>query len=335
MNILPVGKITLANLPTKIEKLAKTSKKYGKNVFIKRDDQTGTEFSGNKIRKLEYAIAEAKRQGCTTLVTCGGIQSNHCRATAAAAITQGMDCVLVLAADEKTPADGNLLLDYLFGADVRFVSSKQYAERDTIMHTICDELAAAGKKGYIIPMGASNGIGTFGYYEALHEITAQEQELGIIFDTIVCTVGSGGTYAGLCLSNKENGCGKTIAGITISESADFFVNEITAISKEFYAYWGKTASLLPSDIYIIDGYAGKGYAVSSGYELEFIRSFAAEEAVVLDPVYTGKAMYGLCRELEKGSRFAQAQNILFIHTGGLFGLFPKSGEFTGILPFSC
>ncbi len=331
MKDLPVEKVYLANLPTKIQKLINTSLKCGTDIFIKRDDQTGTELSGNKIRKLEYAIAEAKKNNCTTLITCGGIQSNHCRATAAAAVKQGMDCILVLAADEKVPPNGNLLMDYLFGADVRFVSSEEYANRDAIMQNICEELSAQRKKGYIIPMGASNGIGTFGYYNAMNEIIEQEKQLGISFDSIVCTVGSGGTYAGLCLSNKENGYGKKIIGISISESADFFVNQVIEISKEFYCYFGRNDALTADDICIIEGYAGKGYALSSPHELEFIKNFARQEAIILDPVYTGKAMYGLSREIAKGTHFNEEENILFIHTGGLFGLFPKSGEFAQIL----
>jgi len=335
MDFCPVKKIALANIPTKIERLAKTSAKYRKNIFIKRDDQTGTELSGNKVRKLEYAIAEAAAQGCDTIVTCGGLQSNHCRATAAAAAMQGMQCILVLAA-ETPPAvpDGNLLLDYLFGAQVRFITPAAFeSERQAVMDSILQELAQKGHKGYIIPLGASNGIGTFGYFEALNEITMQEQNMHTVFDTIVCTVGSGGTYAGLCLSNKINHYGKHIIGISISQPAEVFRKEIIAISKEFYAYRREHDALEPQDIHIIDGYAGKGYALNTETELAFIRQFACDEAIVLDPVYTGKALYGLCTELSKGTNplLAAANDILFIHTGGLFGLFPKCKEFKTVL----
>jgi len=328
--IKQIQKITLANLPTNIEKLKKISAQYGKNIFIKRDDQTGTELSGNKIRKLEYAIAEALSQGCDTLITCGGIQSNHCRATAAAAIKQGLQCIILLASDTEQPEnDGNLLLDQLFGAEIRFITPERFtAERQTVMEHIVEELAAKNRKGYIIPMGASNGIGTFGYYAALNEIVLQEVSLQTVFDTIICTVGSGGTYAGLCTSNKINKYGKKIIGFNISETANYFVNEIIAISKEFYRYRHEDNALTPEDICIIDGYAGRGYALNTAEELNFIRRIAAAEAVVFDPVYTGKAFYGLCSELEKNSSVvANSQNILFIHTGGLFGLFPKRAEF--------
>ena len=329
-----IKKIELANLPTKIEKLCGTSARYGKNVFIKRDDQSGSEFSGNKIRKLEYAVAEAKETGCDTLITCGGIQSNHCRATAAAAVNLGLRCIVLLASETDNPTpDGNLLLDRLLGAEIRFISPDEYAaNRDTVMESMVKELAAKGQKGYIIPMGASNGIGPFGYFDALDEIVAQERVMNVRFDTIVCTVGSGGTYAGLCLSNKINRYGKKIIGFTISDSSDYFVNEVISISKEFYAYRQETNALDPEDICIIDGYAGRGYALNKPDELAFIRHIAATEGVILDPVYTGKAFYGLCSELAKHSpQFAHSKNILFIHTGGLFGLFPKRDEFAAVM----
>lgn len=331
--ISKIKKIELANLPTKIEKLTKISEQYGKNIFIKRDDQTGSELSGNKIRKLEYAIAEAKSTNCDTLITCGGLQSNHCRATAAAAVKLGMHCIILLASDtDEPPFDGNLLLDRLLGAEIRFISPEGYAaKRRIVMENILKELADKGRKGYIIPMGASNGIGSFGYFDALNEIIVQEKAMNINFDTVVCTVGSGGTYAGLCLSNKINKYGKKIIGFTISETAQYFVEEIIAISKEFYLYLNEENALTPQDICIIDGYAGRGYALNKPDELAFIRRIAATEGVVFDPVYTGKAFYGLCSELEKKSpQFTCSQNILFIHTGGLLGLFPKREEFADL-----
>ena len=335
MDFCPVKKISLANIPTKIERLAKTSAKYHKNIFIKRDDQTGTELSGNKVRKLEYAIAEAVAQGCVTIVTCGGLQSNHCRATAAAAAMQGMQCILLLAAETPPAiADGNLLLDHLFGAQVRFIAPTAFeTERQAAMDDIMQELAQKGHKGYSIPLGASNGIGTFGYFEAMNEITTQEKNMNTIFDTIICTVGSGGTYAGLCLSNKINHYGKRIIGISISQPAEVFKKDIIAISKEFYTYRREHNALDPQDIHIIDGYAGRGYALNTETELAFIRQFACDEAIVLDPVYTGKALYGLCTELLQGTNplLTASNNILFIHTGGLFGLFPKCKEFQAVL----
>ena len=197
-------KLNLANFPTKIEKLEKISKDSGVNIYLKRDDQTGSEISGNKIRKLEYSIYEAIENGCDTLITCGGIQSNHARATAAAGIKLGMRAILVLRSDETPELEGNYFLDKVIGADVRIISSDDYRERRAeIMKEIKAESDAEGHKAYIIPEGASNGIGSLGYYSAMEEIKEQEKELGIKFDRIVAAVGSGGTYAGLCMGNAE------------------------------------------------------------------------------------------------------------------------------------
>lgn len=327
---IKVEKISLANLPTKIEKLNYTSKKFNKNIFIKRDDQTGTELGGNKVRKLEFALAEALAQGADTIITCGGTQSNHARATAAAAAKLGLKSILILSSDEKTPIDGNYLLDMLFGAEVRFISSYDYTNNiSLIMQDTLKELSKNGHTGYIIPTGASNGIGTFGYFDAIKEISKQEELLGINFDTICCTVGSGGTYAGLCLGNKMLNLDKNIVGFNICSDREHFVSEIIEISKEFYSYLKEDNALLEEDIKIIDGNVGRGYALSTAEELEFLNSFAKNEGIVLDPVYTSKAMKGIYSELEnpKTSYLSKSNNILFIHTGGIFGLFPKKFQF--------
>ncbi|NLW41622.1 MAG: pyridoxal-phosphate dependent enzyme, partial [Tissierellia bacterium] len=182
--------IELANLPTKIEKLERFFETE-KNIYIKRDDQTGSELSGNKVRKLEFAIQEAMDLGAKTLITCGGIQSNHARATAAAAKKLGLNCILVLRSDEEYKPDGNYFLDILLGAEIRLVSSEDFSDNlANILEDIKKECDAKGENGYILPVGASNGIGTFGYVKAMEEIKSQEDEMGITFDTVVCTVGS-------------------------------------------------------------------------------------------------------------------------------------------------
>lgn len=323
------NRVLLANLPTKIEMLKKTSEKFNKKIYIKRDDQTGTELSGNKIRKLEFAIGEALSQGADTLITCGGIQSNHCRATAAAAAKLGLQCQLVLSRDEKSFYDGNYLMDLLLGAQIHYLPSKEFADNRTyFMEDLAKGLEKEGKKGYIIPVGASNGIGTFGYYQAMQEIVNQEKQIGITFDTVVCTVGSGGTYGGLCLGNKIHHLSKKIVGLNISASAEHFTNEIQGISREFYSYLDSQDSLDKEDICIVDGNVGRGYALNTPEELAFLHEFAKTEGILLDPVYTGKAMRGMYRELEDPQGVLKdSQNVLFIHTGGLYGLFPKRHQF--------
>lgn len=321
-------KLNLANFPTKIEKLEKISKESGINIYIKRDDQTGSEISGNKIRKLEYSIYEAIENGCDTLITCGGIQSNHARATAAAGIKLGMRAILVLRSDETPELEGNYFLDKVIGADVRIISSDDYRERRAeIMKEIKAESDAEGHKAYIIPEGASNGIGSLGYYSAMEEIKEQEKELGIKFDRIVAAVGSGGTYAGLCMGNTEFFNGeKKITGFNVCDDAEFFKKRSEEIIEEAQKYLDKSIIVKAEDMDIIDGYVGIGYAQSRPEELEFIQKTAKKEGVIFDPVYTGKAMYGMMNEIEKGT-FEKGENILFIHTGGLFGIFSKRDQF--------
>ena len=321
-------KLRLGNFPTRIERLEKFSTIVKEHVYIKRDDQTGTEFSGNKIRKLEYSINEAVNNDCDTLITCGGIQSNHARATAAAGIKLGLKSVLVLRSDEKPELEGNYLIDKIMGADVRIISSEDYRERrQEIMENILKELEAKGRKGYIIPEGASNGVGTFGYLACFKEILEQEKEHGIVFDTIVTAVGSGGTFAGLYLGNKLTNSGKKIVGINVCDTAEYFKERVSEILEEVKTYIPDTEfEISKDDMCIIDGYVGDGYAVSRTEELDFICDFAEAEGIVLDPVYTGKAMRGLYTEIKKGT-FKDSKNILFIHTGGLFGLFSKRDQF--------
>lgn len=321
-------KIHLANLPTGIEKLDKLTKILeGPEVFIKRDDQTGTELSGNKVRKLEYSVKEALDMGCNYLITCGGIQSNHCRATAAAAVKLGMKCCLVLRGEAGTEASGNLLIDKLLGAETRFITAEEYSDQRTeIMDAIKQEMNDKGFKAYIIPEGASNGIGSFGYYSAMEEIIEQEKELGISFDCIVLATGSGGTYSGLWLANKLLNNPADIYGVCVGGDAEYFKARIQEILYESMEYMNVKMNISPEDIRIVDGYVGRGYALSRPEELKFIHDLAKLEGIILDPVYTGKAMYGLTEEIKKGA-FKDYKNILFIHTGGLFGLFPQGNLF--------
>jgi len=320
-------KITLANLPTKIEKLERISAEWGINLYIKRDDQTGSEFSGNKIRKLEFALREAIDAGCDTVITCGGIQSNHARATVAAATKIGMKSVVLLRTNEEPKVEGNYFLDKVFGADIRFCTSDEYRHsRGEMMENIADEYKANGHRAYIIPEGASYGIGTLGYYTCLEEISTQEKELGVRFDTIVVATGSGGTYAGLYLANKYNKYGKRVIGMAVCDDVEYFRDAICKICDEALEHIEKNIEVVREEIEINDSYVGIGYALSTTDELSFISDFARKEGVVLDPVYTGKAMRGLYNEIST-KKLKDPGNVLFIHTGGLFGLFPKQDQF--------
>ncbi len=320
--------INIANLPTRIERLERLSKELGgPNIYIKRDDQTGTEHSGNKVRKLEFAVAQALDRGCNLLITCGGIQSNHCRATAAVAAKLGMKSYLALRTDEEVSPDGNHFIDILLGADIKFVTREEYSNKIIdIMQEMKEEKEKEGYKPYIIPEGASFGIGNFGYYKAMQEIISQEKDMDIDFDAIVIPVGSGGTYSGLFLGSKILNRDVDIFGVNVCDDEEYFKNKIDKIMSDSLEYLDIELEYNKEEINIIDGYVGRGYALSRPQELSFIHKLAKVEGVILDPVYTGKAMYGLTEEIKKG-RFKDYKNILFIHTGGLFGLFPKRGMF--------
>ena len=319
---MPLPKrLPLACLPTPIQPLPRLSRQAGAcELWIKRDDLTGIELSGNKVRKLEFALREALDAGCDTLVTCGGIQSNHARATAAAAARLGLDCVLVLDAEGDPALQGNFLLDHLLGAQVRLIRPEQTPSRRVIMEGVCAELAALGRKGYILPLGASNGIGALGYVAAMDELCAQEAELGFRFDAIVCPVGSAGTFAGLVLGRARRGHPGAVYGVPVAEDSRYFRPRVHDLLRDAAAALGEAWDIPDADIRFLDGYSGRGYALSRPEELETLRRVARTEGVVLDPVYTGKAMHGLLSEVAMGT-FPAGSRILFLHTGGLYGNF--------------
>lgn len=335
-------KISLANLPTRIEKLERLSKELGKNIYLKRDDQTGIEVSGNKVRKLEYSVAEAQREGATVLITCGALQSNHARATAVVANKLGMKSVLVLVDGEKEPPNGNYLLDLILGADIRLIEPERYAEVLSIMEGIKEEYAQKGEKAYIIPTGASNAIGMFGYIEAIREIIAQEKAMSIHFDAVVDTVGSTGTYAGLVVGNVIYNGSYDILGFSISDTREAFqqrsyqniIDCCKYLSQGGKVHTPQSLGIAEKDLQIIDEYRGRGYALNEPDDFEFLKEIARKEGIFVDPVYTGKALKGLidkirlanAGEIDPIADFGSYQNILFIHTGGLYGLFPKGKE---------
>ena len=324
-----IDRIELANLPTPVYKLENVSRELGRNIWIKRDDFTGAEMSGNKVRKLEYSIAQALREGCDVLITAGGIQSNHARATAAAAARLGLRSHLVLNISETPSPEGNYLLDLMLGASITLLDEKEGVTLSQKMEQIADEYRRSGHRPYIIPVGASNGIGNFGYINAVREIAEQEKKLGITFDSIVCAVGSGGTYSGLYLGNRFFRPGGRAVGITVSDNAEYFRKVCGTIVDQTLALLGEEPDA-EKDFTFIDGYKGLGYAISKEDELRFISDIASREGIILDPVYTGKAFYGLYSEVKKGT-FDSCSDILFIHTGGQYGLFPKQDQMAEVL----
>jgi D-cysteine desulfhydrase len=321
MALLP-PRLDIARLPTPIAPLRRTSEWLGgPALWIKRDDLTGTVLSGNKIRKLQYAVAAAQREGADVLVTCGGLQSNHCRATAALARMVGLDVVLVLRGTEPARVEGNYLLDKLFAAEIRFVTPEQYADKDAVMAEVAEELRRRGRTPFVIAEGCSMPIGCWGYIEAAAEIAAAQADLGITFDAIVHAVGSGGTSAGLELGVRLHGVSADVWGVNVCDDEDYFRDLVHGLIVDTREAWQLDVPLDRGDIGILDGHVGDGYGIARPEELQTLLDLARREGIVLDPVYGGKAFHGLLRELADG-RFAGARNILFIHTGGIFGLSP-------------
>ncbi len=326
-----LNKRSYATLPTKIEKLGRLSKSLkGPEIYIKRDDQTGIEFSGNKIRKLEYLMEEAFGKGADALITCGAIQSNHCRATAALGAKLGIPVYLILKENREPEMIGNYLLDHLFGATIKRISESDYQHRrKELLEDLANQLINQGKTPYIIPEGASNGLGCFGYSDVIKEIQEQEKSLGFSFDAVVVPTGSGSTLGGLILGKVMYDYPGEIIGFNIAADAKTFQHRISLILKEAVTYIDSTPPdahhprFVPENITIIDGYVGEGYGKSRAVEWDFLQHIARSEGILLDPVYTGKALYGLTEEIKKGT-FNNAQRILFIHTGGVFGLIPPS-----------
>ena len=303
-------RIRLGLLPTPIHKLDNISRLLGNNIYIKRDDLTGLGLGGNKIRKLEFLLADAKAQGAEIVFTTGGAQSNHAMLTAAAAGKLGMKAILVLKKRGVTDCVGNQLLEHLMGTDVRFVDTDDYADIYDEMDRIGKEL---GKPYYKIPCGGSNALGALGYVECAREISGQ----GMRFDHIFCAEGSGGTMAGLALGAKLFLPGTTVHGMMVD--TDPFDQITPALMREAAALLQVSPEITPED-YPLRDMCGPGYAIASEAGNAAVSLLAEQEGIFLDPVYTGKAFAGLLEMAHEGT-FSDQDNILFLHSGGAGGLF--------------
>jgi len=330
-------RVPLARIPTPLEPMKRMSERLGVDLYVKRDDLTGVELTGNKVRKLEFVLADALQQKANIVLTCGGAQSNHSRATAVAAARLGLRSRLILRTPDPfhPPAlEGNLLLDRLAGSDIVWITPEQYKRRDEIFAREADRLRSIGSKPYVIPEGASNALGAWGYIHAAAELKQDIRKLprgSSRRTTIIHATGSGGTTAGLILGTKLLGLNARIVGINVCDDRDYFVRVIGEICEDCISRYGLNVSFSrESDIEIVDGYVGLGYAQSRPEELSLLMEMASAEGLFLDPVYTGKAFFGMVQEIRRNARVFGDQ-IVFLHTGGIFGLLPKAKELAPLL----
>jgi len=314
-------RIKLARLPTPLQEMRRLSKFLGgPKVWVKRDDLTGIAFGGNKERKTEFFMADAVQKGADVVITTGPLQSNHARVTAAAAKKLGLRVVLVLRGKEPREYDGNLLLDRLFGADMRFVQVG-WQQVLPAMEEVAEELRGEGHRPYIVPGGASYPIGAVGYVNAMLELIDQTEEVDLNINCIVHASGSGGTQAGLVLANKALGTETEILGMCVEPDINQWLTErIVEISNGVAKLLDVKEIVNEKDVVLIGDYVGEGYGVLTSEAVDAIKLVAQNEGIMLDPVYTGKAMAGLI-DLIKRERFKKDDNVVFIHTGGVPALF--------------
>jgi D-cysteine desulfhydrase family pyridoxal phosphate-dependent enzyme len=320
-----VARLNFAHLPTPIEELPRLTQALGgPRIFVKRDDQTGLAFGGNKTRKLEFLVAEAREQGAKTLISAGAIQSNHCRQTVAAAARFGFDCTLVLTGERPTQASANFLLDQLFGAEIITVADRR--DRDRVLQETFDNAVAAGKKPYLVPYGGSSPTGAMGYAFAMEEFMKQNVKV----DWIVFGTSSGGTHAGLVLGQRVFGYKGKVLGISIDEPEAQLKAHVSELASQASEKLGERIEFTGDDVLVNENYCQAGYGVFGTGEREAINLFARNEGLLLDPVYTGRAAAGMIDLIRKGF-FKKEETILFWHTGGQPALFADkySGDVVG------
>jgi D-cysteine desulfhydrase len=317
-------RISLAQLPTPLVRLQRLENAIGEGqIWMKRDDLTGLEVSGNKVRKLEYVAAAALAEGCDTLVTEGTPQSNHCRATAAVCAKLGLRSHLLLRPEPPDgPPAGNHLLDALFGAEVSTYSLERYeAERDQIIAGVLRDLEAAGRKPRFTPAGSSEPLGCWGYIRAAAELADQLHRAGVGECDIVVPISSGGTYAGMLLGQWIHQLAHwTVWAVPVSDDVAFHTREIGGLCRSAIAEFGWPIEFHDENLRLIDGYVGEGYAIPYQAAIDAIQLLARVEGIVLDPVYTGKAFCALLDGVRDGW-LGTRRPAVFIHTGGVFSNF--------------
>lgn len=312
---MSISRLNFAHLPTPIEELTNLSKALnGPRILVKRDDQTGLAFGGNKTRKLEFLVSEAKDQGADMLISAGAIQSNHCRQTAAAAARFGFDCILVLSGEMPKQPSANLLIDQLFGAEIVNVPDRK--DRDRVLQETYEKAVAVGKKPYLVPYGGSSPTGATAYAFAVEEFMKQK----VHADWIVFGTSSGGTHAGFVLGQRLFGFKGKILGISIDEPEDHLKSHVSELASNASERFGERINFTRDDVLANEEYCQAGYGIFGEGEREAINLFARHEGLLLDPVYTGRAAAGMIDLIRKGY-FKKHETVLFWHTGGQPALF--------------
>ncbi|KAF6148828.1 hypothetical protein GIB67_014199 [Kingdonia uniflora] len=330
LNPIPSHFISLAQVPTPIHKWNLPGLPPNTEVYIKRDDLTGVQLSGNKARKLEFLLANAISLGADCVITMGGIQSNHCRATAVAAKYVNLDCYLIMCRSSESEANedpglsGNLLIERLVGANIELASWDDFSKYGSLglLNSLKELLVKDGRKPYVIPCGGSNSLGTWGYIEAIHEIeNQQKQQMKFgkrAFDDIVAACGSSGTVVGLSLGSHLSTVKAAVHAFSIGEDVDNYYGYAQGLLDEVHA------NLMSRNLLHIQDVKGLGYAISTQEEILFIKKIAEATGVILDPVYSGKAAYGFYNDMVNNPKKWEGRKVLFIHTGGIFGLYDKA-----------
>jgi D-cysteine desulfhydrase family pyridoxal phosphate-dependent enzyme len=325
MQLGRLPRLKLAALPTPLEEAPSLSAYLGgPRLLFKRDDITGLAFGGNKVRKIEYLMGEAVDRGCDVVVTVGATQSNHARVTAAAARRLGLDAIVVLSGEEPAQRQGNLLLDAIFGAEIRLVNTEDEYVLMGVVEDVARDLRRQGRSPYVIPRGGATALGAAAFANAGLELLDQLNSRGIRADAIVHASTSGGTQAGLYTAMKVTQSGIRICGVSAGPSRDVVASRVRALAEDLVGLLGLDWRPHPDDIVVTDEYVGERYGLPTPACLDAIRLVARTEGILLDPVYTGKAMAGMIDMVRRGE-FAPDQTVIFWHTGGQPAVFAYAG----------
>lgn len=324
VSLTGLPRVRLASLPTPLEAAPRLSETLGgPAIWLKRDDLTGLAMGGNKARKLEFLMGEARESNARLVITAGGQQSNHCRMTAAAARKLGMRCLLLLTGEPPATAQGNLLLDMLFGAELQFVGDVGFLELDDLLKEVFERQRRDGKEPFLIPVGGAAAAGSAGYVSAVREISDQTKEMGLSPHYLFHATGSCGTQAGLTIGAKALETGLRVVGVSVRYDERTIRDRVKRIAGETTALLGMDLQIADEDFDVLDGYVGDGYAKPTAGCLEAVRLLALTEGLILDPTYTGKAMAALIDQVRNG-KLGPGDDVIFLHTGGTPGVFASS-----------